>query len=99
MGFSRQEYWRGWPFPSPGDLADPGVEPGSPALQADSLLSESHIPNLLILMSFMTAITLLLAEVINQSLFWGSSSRLPKISIDFHFEKVSFHLMDISVFL
>ena len=40
MGFSRQEYWRGLPFPSPGDLPNPGIEPGSPALQADSLLSE-----------------------------------------------------------
>ena len=38
MGFSRQEYWSGLPFPSPGDLPDPGVEPKSPALQADSLL-------------------------------------------------------------
>ena len=40
MGFSRQEYWSGLPFPSPGDLPDPGIEPGSPALQADSLLIE-----------------------------------------------------------
>ena len=40
-GFSRQEYWSGLLFPSPGDLPDPGIEPGSPALQADSLLSES----------------------------------------------------------
>ena len=38
--FSRQEYWSGLPFPSPGDLPDPETEPGSPALQADSLLSE-----------------------------------------------------------
>ena len=37
MGFSRQEYWSGLPFPSPGDLPDPGVKPRSPALQADSL--------------------------------------------------------------
>ena len=37
MGFSRQEYWSGLPFPSPGDLPDPGIQPGSPALQADSL--------------------------------------------------------------
>ena len=37
MGFSRQEYWSGLPFPSPGDLPDPGIEPRSPALQADSL--------------------------------------------------------------
>ena len=40
MGFSRQEYWSGLPFPSPGELLDPGVEPGSPSLQADSLPSE-----------------------------------------------------------
>ena len=40
MGFSRQEYWSGLPFPSPGDLPDPGIEPGSPALQAEALPSE-----------------------------------------------------------
>ena len=40
MGFSRQEYWSGLPFPSPGALPDPGIELGSPALQADALLSE-----------------------------------------------------------
>ena len=40
MEFSRQEYWSGLPFPSPGDLPDPGIEPGCPALQADALLSE-----------------------------------------------------------
>ena len=40
MGFSRPEYWSGLSFPSPGDLPDPGIEPGSPALQADSLPSE-----------------------------------------------------------
>ena len=37
--FSRHEYWSGLSFPSPGDLPDPGFEPGSPALQADSLRS------------------------------------------------------------
>ena len=40
MGFSRQEHWSGLPFSSPGDLPDPGIEPGSPALQADSLPTE-----------------------------------------------------------
>ena len=40
MGFSRQEYWSGLLFPSPGDLPNPGIEPGSPALQADSLPTE-----------------------------------------------------------
>ena len=40
MGFSRHEYWSGLPFPSPGDLPDPGIEPRSPTLQADALTSE-----------------------------------------------------------
>ena len=40
MEFCRQEYWSGLPFPSPGDLSDPGIEPRSPALQADSSPTE-----------------------------------------------------------
>ena len=40
MRFSRQEYWSGLPFPSPGDLPDPGIKPGSPALESDALTSE-----------------------------------------------------------
>ena len=40
MRFSRQEYWNGVPFPSPGDLPDPGIKPRSPALQADSFPTE-----------------------------------------------------------
>ena len=40
MGFSKQEYWSGLAFPSPGDLPDPGIEPRSPAFQADALTSE-----------------------------------------------------------
>ena len=40
MGFFRQEYWSGLPFPPPGDLPDPGIEPRSPALEADTLTSE-----------------------------------------------------------
>ena len=40
MEFSRQEHWRGLPFPSPGDIPDPGIKPVSPALQADCLPSE-----------------------------------------------------------
>ena len=40
MGFSRQEYWGGLPFPSPGDLPDPGIKPTSPALEAHALTSE-----------------------------------------------------------
>ena len=40
MEISRQESWSRLPFPSPGDISDPGIEPRSPALQADALLSE-----------------------------------------------------------
>jgi len=40
MGFSRQEYWSGLPFPSPGDLPHPGIEPRSPTLEAEVLTSE-----------------------------------------------------------
>ena len=42
VGFFRQEYWSGLSFPAPGDLPDPGIEPGSPTLQADALPSEPH---------------------------------------------------------
>ena len=43
MGFSRQEYWSGLPFPSPGDLLNLGIKPWSPALQADSLPTEQQV--------------------------------------------------------
>ena len=46
VGFSRQEYWSRLPFPSPGDLPDPGIEPRSPAFQADALTSEPPGPTL-----------------------------------------------------
>ena len=44
MGFPRQEYWSGLSFPSPGDLPNPGIEPRSPALEADALTSEPCDP-------------------------------------------------------
>ena len=50
MGFSRQGYWSGEPFPPPGDLPDPGIEPVSPALQADSL-PLSHLGSPLLMFS------------------------------------------------
>ena len=43
MGFSRQEYWSRLPFPSPGDRPNPGIEPGSPSLEADALTSKPVI--------------------------------------------------------
>ena len=60
MGFSRQEHWSGFPFPSPGDLPDPGIEPRSPALKADSLLCESPQPSapvLLVVLVFQSFIS------------------------------------------
>ena len=65
MEFSRQEYWSGLPFPSPGDLPDSGIEPRSPALQADALPSESpdsltfHFPKCQALYIFSHEITIL----------------------------------------
>ena len=58
MEFSRQEYWCGLPFPSLGDLPDPGIEPGSPALQADTLPSEPPGKPLVLLMWYITLIDL-----------------------------------------
>ena len=49
-GFSRQEYWSGLPFPSPGDLPNPGIEPGCPSLQTDALPSEPPGKPLLLLL-------------------------------------------------
>ena len=49
MGFSRQEYWSRLPLPPPGDHPDPGIEPGSPSLRTDSLLSKPAGKPLLIL--------------------------------------------------
>ena len=46
MGYSRQKYWSGLPFPSPGDLPNPGIKPRSHALQADTLSSEPWISEL-----------------------------------------------------
>ena len=62
MGFSRQEYWSGWPVPPPGDLPDPGIEPKSPAFQADSLpLSHQGSPGF---------IQLMMANLTHQAGWW-----------------------------
>ena len=65
MGFSRQEYWSGLPFPSPGDLPNPGIEPGSPALEADALTSESPGKPLLLHILNMKSDPVFLATFIN----------------------------------
>ena len=53
MGFSRQEYWSGLPFPSPGDLPDPGIESGSPALQADPKMCVDFVSRKLMILIYM----------------------------------------------
>ena len=63
MGFSRQEYWSGLPFPSPGDLPYPGIEPGSPEFQADALTSEPpSLPKLMSIESVMPSNHLILCH-------------------------------------
>ena len=55
MEFSRQKYWSGLPFPSPGDLSNPGIEPRSPALQVDSLpLEPPGNPKQLLAVNYLT---------------------------------------------
>ena len=66
MEFSRQEYWSGLPFPSPGDLPDAGIEPRSPALHADFLLSNppgNSVVKLLTNTSFFTGPIISLGQI------------------------------------
>ena len=65
MGFSWPEYWSGLPFPSSGDLPDPGIKPGSPALLADSLPPEPS--------GIGTTIILILLKIGNEQLAEGST--------------------------
>ena len=75
MGFSRQEYWSGLPFPSPGDLPNPGTEPWSPALQVDASPSEprSSLGNPFISLTYHIALPSWF------HLIFLSSSRLPNV--------------------
>ena len=82
MKFSRQEYWSGLPFPSPGDLPDPGIKPGSPAWQADSLPSEPPGKSPLVIHYFIKKLPPILAAWEKQTLtisqgFWGTVKNLP----------------------
>ena len=71
MGFSRQEYWSGLPFPSPEDLSNPGFEPGSLALHADSLLTE--LPGKLV-MGYGSLIHLKAQDSLGQVSAWGGDA-------------------------
>ena len=80
MGFSRQEYWNGLPFPSPADLPDSGIEPGFPALEADALTSEppgKHLKGIKLLQIFSSSGQTLGRQVLISSFLeltmWASS--------------------------
>ena len=81
MEFSRQEYWNGLPFPSPGDLPNPGIKSGSPALQADYLpLSHERSPNLFLLLCSIplceySAVLLTILLLINTLVFFFFSTQ------------------------
>ena len=73
MRFSRQEYWSGLPFPSPGDLPDPGIKPGSSALQADSLPPEPPGKSRFILWAPLKGIWIIHDGVVSHELIFLSS--------------------------
>ena len=81
MGFSRQEYWSGLPFPSLGDLPDPGIEPGFPALQADALLSEPPGKPGMLPETFRKCLSVPRASYSKQGCAWGC----PLLSSAHHF--------------
>ena len=69
MEFSRPEYWSGYPFPSPGDLLNPGIEPRSPALRVDSLPAEPQgKPKNTVVGSLSLLQRIFLTQVLNQGL-------------------------------
>ena len=75
-GFSRQEYWSGLPFPSPGDLPDPGIKPGSPELQADSLPTEKGLQNVYVyqVITLHTILEFYLSIICQKTGGWGEKS-------------------------
>ena len=75
MGFSRQEYWSGLPFPSPGDLPNPGIEPGSPAFQADALASQPPRGKHQIIHSYSEIGSLKLLEMFKVCCKWKKSKK------------------------
>ena len=67
MRFSRQGYWSGFPFPSPGNLPNPGIESASPALQADSLPNSTICVNPKVQVKFHILLSLFISEIIDEA--------------------------------
>ena len=84
MGFSRQEYWSGLPFPSPGDLPDPGIEPRSPRLQADALTSEPPGKQILAVIPHVVQYQAILINVALQVVLKLSSFSSPTLFLSFN---------------
>ena len=85
MGFSRREYWNGLPFPSPGNLPDPGIEPGSSALQVESL-PLSHQGRQKSLMSWTTPMSQVSTlSIVSDMTLAGSTSRFQSENREFDF--------------
>ena len=85
MEFPRQEYWSGLPFPSPGGLSDPGIEPGSPALQADYLLTEPQGKPLVRLYNPLIIVLNLVCNILSRVLFFRPKLFFPKKAVLFFF--------------
>ena len=77
--FSRQEYWSGLSFLSPGDLSDSGVEPGSPTLQADALPSEPSGKVRALSESFESCLLSIRDKLHAREIFWGGKFCSPKV--------------------
>ena len=86
IGFFRQEHWSGYPFPFPGDLPNPGIQPGIPALQADSISSEPS-GNLLSCICVCICICLCLSISSISSISVSVSNSSVSFSLDFNLFK------------
>ena len=97
MGSSRQEYWSGLPFPSPGDLPNPGIEPRSPALQADTLTSELPGKGLLKILSFSSEVSTIVWHFIYYSLLLLISSSILGWNFRLNYTKLSPSLVNLDL--
>ena len=107
MGFSRQGYWSGLPFLSPGDLPEPGIEPGSPALQSDALPTDSQTSDLnSATLPYPQAYSSSLAHQSEQLSFtcrpevsqpWAISNPLPVLEIKFYWKTTFFYMFSMAV--
>ena len=97
MEFSRQEYWNGLLFPSQGNLPDPGIEPGSPAVQADSLLSEP--PGLSVMPNLFSEVDVTIGSISFCSCYWFISMSIYAFSWIFSTVSRHFTVVETQIFI